>query len=126
MGTPRVDLAWATGLFEGEGSLGVYGNGGVGRVSTMRLVMSDEDIVRRFAAIVGVGRVDGPLAYKNSVKPLWSWKSTRTYDCARLLARMWPLLSLRRQAQAQPILDRAENQRKGLRGRAIRRTRKEG
>jgi hypothetical protein len=105
--TPRIDIAWATGLFEGEGTLGVFGNGATAKVSSMTLVMSDEQTVRRFAAIAGVGRIDGPLHYKNSVKPLWRWRLTKTYDAARLIRRMWPLLGDRRREQARPILERA-------------------
>jgi len=65
--TPRIDIAWATGLFEGEGTMGVFGNGATGKITTMALVMSDEQTVRRFAAIVGIGAIDGPYHQKNSV-----------------------------------------------------------
>jgi hypothetical protein len=118
--TPRIDIAWATGLFEGEGTMGVFGNGAKSKVTSMALIMSDEQTVRRFAAIVGIGSVYGPLNYKNSVKPLWRWRANRTYDCHRLIRRMWPLLGDRRREQARPIIERALARGPKLQGRQSR------
>jgi hypothetical protein len=50
------EIAWAAGLFEGEGSITRFGRSGKFdlRVS---LNMTDEDVVRRFDAIVDRGKV---------------------------------------------------------------------
>ena len=66
------EIAWAGGLFEGEGCLGRYGN-----VFVMRIHSTDEDVVRRFRDVVERGTVYGP--YENSGKdgsirkPFWAW-----------------------------------------------------
>jgi hypothetical protein len=49
------EFSWAVGLFEGEGTVTRCG----GRFR-LALKMTDHDVVRRFAAAVGVGRVYGP------------------------------------------------------------------
>lgn len=55
MRTPGEEIAWAAGLFEGEGCMTRSGSQKV-----MRLVSTDEDTVRRFWEIVAVGKVYGP------------------------------------------------------------------
>ena len=119
VGTPRIDIAWATGLFEGEGMMGVFGNGAKSKVTSMALIMSDEQTVRRFAAIAGIGSVYGPFNYGRG-KPLWRWRANRTYDCHRLIRRMWPLLGDRRREQARPIIERALARGAKLQGRQSR------
>ena len=66
------EIAWAAGLFEGEGSISRFGRSGKFdlRVS---LNMTDEDVVRRFDAIVDGGKVYGPYSSYRGHKPIWSW-----------------------------------------------------
>jgi hypothetical protein len=65
----RAELvAWAAGLFEGEGCI-TMSDGHV----VLQLKMTDEDIVRRFDDIVGYGRVYGPYSYSERRKPFWVW-----------------------------------------------------
>jgi hypothetical protein len=57
----RVDeshVAWASGLFDGEGSIGIQNKGYL----TLRLSVTDEFTIRRFRECVGVGtlRMNGP------------------------------------------------------------------
>jgi hypothetical protein len=73
-----VDIAWAAGLFEGEGCWS--GSPMYRRYGLANLTMTDEDIVRKFARIVGVGRVyerqsiqrkqDGEMR-----KRAWTWRT---------------------------------------------------
>ena len=57
MPTPAEEIAWAAGLFEGEGCMTVSG----GR-PFMRLNSTDEDTPRRFWEVVAAGKVYGPSA----------------------------------------------------------------
>ena len=63
--------------------------------------MTDLDVVQRFAQSIGFpGRVDGPLYYKSSVKPLWQWSATGTaLALSVLVERMQPWLGDRRRRQ---------------------------
>jgi len=69
-----LDTAWAAGLFEGEGSVCWLNMSTTNqrRVPNLGLSTTDEDVIRRFHSIVGVGFVYGP--YSNSGvgdKPYW-------------------------------------------------------
>jgi len=63
----RSDLAWAAGLFDGEGTVRCKG-----RYRIVALSMTDESCVRRFAEAVGAGTVSGPDIRPNR-KPMWLW-----------------------------------------------------
>jgi hypothetical protein len=92
------EIAWAAGLFEGEGCVTEV----KGRF-TLALKNTDEEVVRRFDAIIGLGRVYGP--YKNSEcdghkrKPFWAWAASGedAFDAMQMLA-LW--LSKRRLQRA--------------------------
>lgn len=75
-------LAWAAGLFEGEGciSLRRYKSPKVRRrpMPILRVSSTDEDVLRRFAKIVGHEHVRGPFKnggknWKPSYKLVWKW-----------------------------------------------------
>jgi hypothetical protein len=70
------EIAWAAGLFEGEGTISHISR----RRETLDLLvalrMTDEDVVRRFDEIVGRGKVYGPylpLSHGDRRKPFWHW-----------------------------------------------------
>ena len=108
----REDLAWAGGLFEGEGSInwskiknrnpklppwGVCG---------MSLHMTDEDVVRKFHKIVGIGRVHGPYNYSTKSikrKSSWYW-CIQTFERVQAIAAiLWPWLGTRRRCQYKEV-----------------------
>lgn len=89
-----AELAWAAGLFDGEGTATVCG--GRGRLA---LKMVDEEPVRRFHAAVGRGKVYGP--YRNDAatrrdgsprSPFFYWIAPGTVG-ADAAAVLWPWLS---------------------------------
>ena len=66
------EIAWAAGLFEGEGSIYPSGSG-----VRLALKMTDEEPIRRFAKIVKRGSVYGPYSYErwsdgHKRKPFWT------------------------------------------------------
>jgi hypothetical protein len=63
--TFREEVAWAAGLFEGEGCLTITSGQPV-----MRLNSTDEDAPQRFYEIVGAGKVYGPYPRKPPRKPV--------------------------------------------------------
>jgi hypothetical protein len=98
-------MAWAAGLFEGEGSIGAYSRAGRVSMNIMaQLVSTDEDVVRRFRAILGFGRVSGPIPRPERWKPIWTWRATRFEQVQALVAYFWDGLSVRRRDQARAAL----------------------
>lgn len=71
-----LDLAWAAGLFEGEGCISMRREGR--KRLSVTLSSSDEDVVRRFYEVVGVGTVLGPYRPSNAkphYKDFWRWSA---------------------------------------------------
>jgi hypothetical protein len=54
----EIEIAWAAGLFEGEGTIVIAGNNGIkGCRIQLAVEMVDEDVVRKFARIAGFGSI---------------------------------------------------------------------
>ena len=100
----REELAWASGLFEGEGSMGYYPTSGSRGQLQMQMSMTDEDPIRRFAQAVGVGRVSGPYRNKPKDKQLWRWAAWRHEEIQAAVAMLWGGLGRRRKEQAKKSL----------------------
>jgi hypothetical protein len=107
-----LEIAWAAGLFEGEGSISTRRAPSDRVNKTFRtypelcLDSTDEDVVVRFAAAVGGGRVYGPYrATRPNHKPRWrcvlvgqaaraALELIGPYLCERRTARMHEVLAL--------------------------------
>lgn len=92
-------VAWAAGLFEGEGSIMMNKYDGHWRRG-LRMSMTDEDVVRRFAAVVGVGQVHGPIVQNPKHKPAWRWHSHSWPDIVLVLNAFMPYFGERRRGKA--------------------------
>lgn len=98
--TQSADLAWAAGLFEGEGSANFTG------VSpSLHLAMTDEEIVRRFQAVIGRGRICMPKRKRAHWKQAWWW-SAAGQQVEEIVGRLWPHLGTRRREQIIRMLHR--------------------
>jgi hypothetical protein len=93
----REEIAWAAGVFEGEGCVTEV----AGRF-TLKVNNTDEEVIRRFDEIVQLGRMYGP--YKNSGndgytrrKPFWVWTAYEE-DGLEVMQMLAPWLSERRLA----------------------------
>ena len=108
-----IDIAYAAGLFEGEGTLRIdryfRTRKGEKRVRItpqlkLRVCMTDEAPVRRFAVIFN-GRVHGPYQYSKGVKskehykPYWLADVDSPPMVSLAIREMWSFLSPRRQEQ---------------------------
>ena len=96
------EIAWAAGLFEGEGSITHFPRNRDSFDLQVALTMTDEDVARRFDEIVGRGKVYGPYhppSYDDRHKPFWRWMANGDagHDVLDLLGT-W--LSPRRVARA--------------------------
>jgi hypothetical protein len=98
MPTRAEEIAWAAGLFEGEGTITESDDRLV-----VRLVNTDEEVIRRFGEILPLGTLYGP--YKRQErdgfrrKPLWVWIAAQE-NGLDALALMWSWLSERRRRRA--------------------------
>lgn len=102
----RENLAWAAGLFEGEGCIFVSKKKGI----TLYLSMTDEDVVRKIHSTMGVGKVNGPYkqvagtSRKESYKPAWTWSVGRAEMVQAVLAAFWCFLGERRKRKAKEAI----------------------
>ena len=109
----QVNLAWAAGLFEGEGAIcGAQKYKNRRKPSGERILSgyrwwlvihsTDHDVLRRFSAIVGAGRFYGPYKDRRSdkYKPQLRWATTTLEETQRVLSLLLPHLGERRKAKA--------------------------
>jgi hypothetical protein len=96
-------LAWAAGLFDGEGSVFATKFVKRGRDSRrlhLAVSMTDFASVRRFAAVVQVGHIAGPYCKGGPRLPQIRWQTTRFEHGQMAIAMLWPWLGPNKRAQA--------------------------
>lgn len=101
----REELAWASGLFEGEGCFthnGVKTRRGPGSLATS-IGSTDRDVLERFAQAVGFGKVGGPYTTAG-YKPVYQWTAYGFEKMQAILAMLWPWLCSRRRERAIELL----------------------
>lgn len=104
----REGLAWAAGLFEGEGSIICRRQCVKGRDYdqwSLTLASTDLDIIERIHKIIGFGHITGPYHPKGSTKPVWNWRITKASHTYAVLVALYPWLGERRRARAQECLE---------------------
>jgi hypothetical protein len=102
--THSEQLAWAAGLFEGEGCFNTHQRRMKWSVQA-RLAMTDKDVIRRFAAIMGLGQVHGPRHTKGQPdwKPVFEWYVQAAPDVLKVIDLLSPWLGARRSAKAAEV-----------------------
>lgn len=94
----RGRLAWIAGVVEGEGCIHVKNATRYGS-PTLRVVMTDEDVIRRLHSWAGVGTVEGPRTLPSG-KRAWTWDVRRLEDVRAILEALLPWLGDRRKLTA--------------------------
>lgn len=98
----REDLAWAAGLFEGEGTICLRPQKTTHSLS-VAVRMTDRDVVQRFADIMGFGQFRPGVILKSG-KQMWTWESGK-HECVQaLVAMLWIWLGARRRQKAREVL----------------------
>jgi hypothetical protein len=82
--TTPEQVAWAAGLFEGEGCWNAYRRESGKIQMQARLGMTDRDVVERFAQIVGYGSI-------HVAKPLHTWCVYEAEKVREVIALFLPL-----------------------------------
>lgn len=99
MGPRPQDVAWAAGIFDGEGSTSTYVPKGKTYPRRQMAVSQGGSagevpvVLTRFKSVVGVGNVTGPY------DGLYYWKTTRKDDVDAVGAMLWPHLSREKRGQ---------------------------
>jgi hypothetical protein len=100
-----AEIAWAAGLFEGEGSAVVCfqrlkrGSSERGKpYLQLTLSSTDLDVLQRLQRLVG-GRLNGPYQWGDKRKPIWRWQMTGQKEVDRVVCLLFPWLGARRQWQ---------------------------
>jgi hypothetical protein len=101
-----TQIAWAAGLFEGEGCMHKAKHRP--NSYTMELWMTDFDVVRRFADIIGVGTVSERTRQQAHWKPILGWRLYKRADISKVLDVLLPYFGDRRAHKALDILDNLE------------------
>ena len=95
-------IAWAAGLFEGEGYISKAHN------YRLTVNMTDRDVLERFAQIVGFGRVRTMRPATDKHKELFSWDINNKAEAKRIISMLLPFFFQRRAYHALNFLDRIE------------------
>jgi len=102
--TWREELAWAAGLFDGEGWIGNHRRS-TGRLQ-VRLVIPqiDRRVLDRFAAAVRIGKVFGPYDAKNRVHKQFRYVVTHLPMVQAVIGQIWKFLAPVKREQAAAAL----------------------
>lgn len=102
------DLAWAAGLFEGEGCISILSNG---LSPSFSISMTDEDVIQRFSEVMVVGarRLGNISIYpsKKGGKTSYVWSARSFAHVQQSVALLWRWFGERRQARAIEVLQEA-------------------
>jgi len=111
----REALAWAAGLFDGEG--GTYGGKGNGVTMRVGQVDDNREVLERFhAAVGGIGRIRGPYPMGTG-RPQSEWRITSWPQVQAVVAMLWPWLGTEKREQAKAVLARCVAPKRGWGGR---------
>ncbi|QMP84247.1 HNH endonuclease [Streptomyces phage Coruscant] len=91
----EIDLAWAAGLFEGEGTFHFVK--GVG--TDVAIQMTDEDVLLKMQNLFG-GRVSVAYESKGNWKTCYRWTLGIKDDCEDFVRSIYPYLMSRRKEKA--------------------------
>lgn len=101
------DIAWAAGLFEGEGCITTAGNGW-----QLQLRMTDSDVVKRFIDVVQYGNFRREAWFdkgkRPGSKPVYGWRIGKSSEVRRILDMFLPYFGERRAYKALNALDDIE------------------
>jgi hypothetical protein len=92
----REELAWAAGLFEGEGTVSY---------NATAIFMCDEDRLRAFRQALGFGTVGPHTKRRNQRQPQYKWYAQSFEGVQATAALLWEWLGPRRRAQFKRFLE---------------------
>lgn len=97
----NANIAWAAGLFEGEGNIAFTGKNSV----SLQIGSTDLDCLEKLQDVLSLGAIYGPKL-KDGRKPFYTWNLGRGPDVKRVLELFIPWFCSRRLVRAQEAIDR--------------------
>jgi len=108
--SPDEMLAWAAGLFDGDGSTCFAkhkSHAGYVRAE-MSLTQSsrsgEPEVLLRFCDLVGGGRIGGPYGGNEKWEPVYRWKAHRLSEIEAITQMLWPSLGVVKRGQATKVI----------------------
>ena len=96
----REDIAWAAGLFEGEGHVRLMKGYPVAAITSIHI-----DLLERFRDIIGFGKVYGPYGpYRARQNVFWRYDAHGHEYVQALVAKLWHELTPRLRSKATKVL----------------------
>jgi hypothetical protein len=90
----REALAYAAGVFDGEGNVRSFPNGQNGVGIHVQVAQGHPQMMERFKAAVGTGKVYGPKPWSSkNPKPSWWFGAYSRNAVHRICWMLWPWLS---------------------------------
>ncbi len=104
--TNQADVAWAAGLFEGEGCLTWHSvpDTVAGRRFKVSIGSNDKDVLDKFAALFPVGKVRGPYKDGKGRRVSWQYQCTIAEHVYAVVVALYPWLCSRRKARIEQFL----------------------
>lgn len=94
----EVELAWAAGFFDGEGSTSLA----EGRKPKLTIAQKYPECLERFRLAVGTGSIHGPYyPPSNDGHQIYRFQIQRGQDVLDVLHKLWPYLSVHKKEQAE-------------------------
>lgn len=100
--TREEALAWAAGLFDGEGTTSASDQWDTPHVSVAQAGEGQPEVLERFLGIVRVGSINGPV-FRPGRRPSWCYWASGP-NALRVIELLWPSLGPVKRAQAGPVL----------------------
>ena len=97
------DIAWAAGLFEGEGCMSTFAKTHLIRATVSSM---DREVLDCFQSVVGVGRITRQTTTKDG-RVFWRW-SANMEEAADVMRLFLPYMGVRRQMRALQLLNARE------------------
>jgi hypothetical protein len=98
----EIDIAWAAGLFEGEGSIYIASIRKY-RYPRLQVTSTDRDVLEKFISIVKYGRIysNGHVRSNRMGNKQKHWiQISNIGECRYVVREFWPYLCSRRRQQA--------------------------
>jgi hypothetical protein len=96
------NIAWAAGLFEGEGHCSLIRN-----YPVLALGMTDKEVVEKFVSVIGVGNIRVIDSKRANHNKIWEVRITHSTTVIEVLSMLYPYLCTRRREQADEVMKRA-------------------
>ena len=108
----EVDLAWAAGLFEGEGYIGIQSRAGEKKYKSnywyIGIGMTDEDVIKRFADLFDLNYTTRVRANekssKNYFKDLYVVRTSKRAKVKEIVDALLPFMGERRRLKMEEFL----------------------